>query len=113
MFRLTAAAAAAAAAALLCLCGTGALAESTASNPTPPLSGDFLITPTPILTPWQNGASASEGSSSDIGRIRWFLFRRREEKKKKNSRSQPRPFNRRLNYAPYVRAVCLPRRPLA
>ena len=59
----------AAAAAVLCLSGSGgrALAQSTASNPTPPLSGDFLITPTPILTPWQNGASASEGSTSDIG----------------------------------------------
>ena len=55
------------AAAAVLLCGGGALAQSTASNPTPPLNGDFLITPTPILTPWMNGASASEGSTSDIG----------------------------------------------
>jgi len=37
---------------------TTASAEQTASNPVPPLNGDFLMTPSPILTPWANGASA-------------------------------------------------------
>ena len=44
-----------------------ALAEQTASSPVPPLNADFLITPTPILTPWQNGASAVEGSTTAVG----------------------------------------------
>ena len=58
------AASAAAAAALLCLCGgSGALAQAT----NPPLNGDFLITQTPILTPWQNGVTANSGSSTSIG----------------------------------------------
>ena len=63
------AASAAAAAALLCLCGgSGALAAAAADLTTnPPLKGDFLIKQTPILTPSENGASASAGSSSSIG----------------------------------------------
>ena len=39
----------------------------TASNPVPPLNSDFVITPTPILTPWQNFASAVEGSCISVG----------------------------------------------
>ena len=42
-------------------------AQQTASNPVPSLNSDFLITPKPILTPWQNGASAVAGSSSSVG----------------------------------------------
>jgi hypothetical protein len=42
-------------------------AEETESNPVLPLNSDFLITPTPILTPWQNGASAVAGSSTAVG----------------------------------------------
>ena len=60
---------AAAALCLLCLgfgSSTAALAQQTPSNPSPPLNSDFLITPAPILTPWQNGGSASEGSSSAV-----------------------------------------------
>ena len=51
------------AAALLAL----ALATTAAAQVSPPLNGDFLITPTPILTPWTNGASALEGSSTSVG----------------------------------------------
>ena len=42
-------------------------AEETASNPVLPLNSDFLITPTPILTPWQNGASVVAGSFTAVG----------------------------------------------
>ena len=42
-------------------------AEQTASYPIPPLNSDFLVTHTPVLTPWQNGASAVVGSSSSVG----------------------------------------------
>ena len=44
-----------------------ALAATAAAQVSPPLNGDFLITPTPILTPWTTGASAVEGSSTSVG----------------------------------------------
>ena len=43
-------------------------AQQTASNPVPPLNSDFLITPSPILQPWNApNVSALEGSSSAVG----------------------------------------------
>ena len=57
------------AAAAICLllgCNSPALAQQSASNPSPKLDSDFLITPSPILTPWQNGGSASEGSTDAL-----------------------------------------------
>lgn len=56
----------AALAALVLLAASSARAQQTAAQPSPPLNSDFLITPTPILTPWTNGASASEGSSTAV-----------------------------------------------
>lgn len=57
----------AAAAALLALAATAA-AQQTSVNPMPSLTAsNFVITPSAILTPWTNGASAMEGSSTAIG----------------------------------------------
>lgn len=45
-----------------------ASAQQTPSNPVPPLNSDFVITPTPILTPYNApNTSAFEGSSSAVG----------------------------------------------
>lgn len=54
-------------AAALSLCVRQALAQQPASNPTPPVNADFLVTPSPILTPWQNGASSCEGFLQAVG----------------------------------------------
>lgn len=42
-------------------------AQQSSTNPAPPLNGDYLISTSPILTPWANGASAVAGSSNTLG----------------------------------------------
>ena len=54
----------------LCLCGSAevALAQQTLTGPTPALNSDLLLTiSNPILTPWENGASATDASSAAVG----------------------------------------------
>jgi hypothetical protein len=52
---------------VLLLASAAVSAQQTASNPSPPLNSDFLITLTPAQTPWTDGASIVQGSSTAVG----------------------------------------------